>query len=72
MSSKPPMLGGEGEIVGGGGGAVIESLHICVNLIDPAADQHIGVRRRQFSRIYMAAAVKMRAGRGWARLTALF
>lgn len=55
-----------------GGVVVIESLHTCVKLIDPAADQHIGVRRRQFSRIYMSAAVKMRAGRGWAGLTALF
>lgn len=37
----------------------------CVKLIDSAADQHVGVIQRHFYGIYMTAACKMKASRGW-------
>lgn len=52
--------------------AVSEGPSWCVKLIDPAADQHIDVRRRQFHGIYMPAAWQMRASWAWVRMALLF
>lgn len=56
----------------GGGLSPTEGLCTCVELIDPAADQHIDVRRRQFPGIYTPSAWKMGASCSWMKRAVLF